>query len=416
MPHTPRSSSNRVRARWLVWMVRRRVFLAVAGLVSVAVGIVPLFGDRPAGATVDHRLGYEATVEGWTSWYGSYGIDGLGATWCIDHGIPAPDASYGYRPTTVSDHTRDTTTAMAWMLGRFGPDADRVTAAAITLVLHDLAGATYPAGRLEVGRLAGHLAGFSGNEAAVAARAAALRADAVAHAGLEGPVSMTVHPDSGRAALIVRVVDRRGRPVAGAAATVAPTGSTQTGAGRTGAGLVLTDADGQARLTIDPARPGGVVEATIPDLTLTAFAPDRAVAQRVAVGRRSVLRTTVETPPTTTAPPTTSAARPLTAPPATAPPATAPPATAVSTTVLAKAVLPAPVVPATSPPTVAPPFTSPVTPVAALPSPAPAQLPFTGIALRSTVWCALGLLLMGAALVLGAGDPGPILGDRGCAQ
>src|SRR4051794_13460327 len=46
-------------------------------------------------AQVVHETGYEATVLGWTSWYGSYGMGELGSGWCIDHGISAPDAAYG---------------------------------------------------------------------------------------------------------------------------------------------------------------------------------------------------------------------------------------------------------------------------------------------------------------------------------
>ncbi|GAC1591237.1 MAG: hypothetical protein NVS3B21_09530 [Acidimicrobiales bacterium] len=385
MSHSPHSSPFPPAGRQRAWGPRHRTLLALAGVACISLGIVPLSTDRPAGATVDHRLGYVATVQGWSSWYGSYGMDGLGATWCIDHGIPAPDPSYGYRPTTVSDHTRDTTTAMAWMLGRYGPEAARVTAAAITLVLHDLAGATYPGGRLDVGHLDGHVAGFGGDETGVVARAIALRADAVAHSRLEGPFSMTVR--TAAAGAIVRIVDRRGQPVAGAAvATTLGRAST-----RTGTSPVITDTDGQARLAVGRTGQDVSVEATIPDLTLAAFAPQRAVAQRVAVGRRTVLHLALETTPTTTAPPTT--APPTTAPPTTAPPTTAPPTTALPAT--------------TAPPTTA--LLTTATPalpvVAVVSSPATPQLPFTGTALRSTVWCGLGLVLIGLALVLGTRVP-----------
>ena len=411
--------------------VRRRAVLATVGLILVVLGVVPPSVDRPAGATVDHRLGYAATVQGWTSWYGSYGMDGLGSMWCIDHGIPAPDPSYGYRPTAVADHTRDTTTAMAWMLGRYGPPADRVTAAAITLVLHDLAGATYPGGRLDVGHLEGHVAGFGGDEAAVVTRAIALRADAVAHARLEGPVSMTVR--TGTTGPIIRIVDRKGQPVAGATVRTVATATARTTDGRAdragpdeaGTAPAITDAGGQARLAIDRTRHETSVEATVPDLTLTAFAPDRAVAQRVAIGRRTVLRLALEIPPTTTAPPTTTppttapptTAPPTTAPPTTAPPTTAPPTTAPPTTTPHPAAVPAtapskterptPTVPTPPIPETAPPTTAQtaITAAAVVPAPPAAQLPFTGAPLRSTACTGVGLLLIGLAVVLGVRVP-----------
>ena len=38
-------------------------------------------------ASVTHNEGFAATVKGWTSWYGSYRLEGLGPAWCVDHGI-----------------------------------------------------------------------------------------------------------------------------------------------------------------------------------------------------------------------------------------------------------------------------------------------------------------------------------------
>ena len=53
---------------------------------------------RSALAAVVHGRGFEATVLGWTSWYGNYGLGDLGWGWCIDHGRLAPDADLGYVP------------------------------------------------------------------------------------------------------------------------------------------------------------------------------------------------------------------------------------------------------------------------------------------------------------------------------
>ena len=61
------------------------------------------------------------------------------------------------------------------------------------LVLHDLRGATYPFGRLDVDTLTpAQLAGFGGHEAEVIARARAIKADALAHAGRRAPLVLRV--------------------------------------------------------------------------------------------------------------------------------------------------------------------------------------------------------------------------------
>ena len=67
-----------------------RVSMLVAALVALAAGAALLglgASAPPAFATVTHRDGFEATVLGWTSWYGSYDLGPLGAGWCIDHGL-----------------------------------------------------------------------------------------------------------------------------------------------------------------------------------------------------------------------------------------------------------------------------------------------------------------------------------------
>ena len=65
---------------------------------SLLLGLAP----TPAGAVVTPLHGYRATVDGFTSWYGSYGMAGLGTAWCIDHGIRAPDPAFAYRAADLS--------------------------------------------------------------------------------------------------------------------------------------------------------------------------------------------------------------------------------------------------------------------------------------------------------------------------
>lgn len=356
-------------------IVRRAIarVAVAAGVSLVVVGVVAgALPAHPASAAVVRALGYQATVDGWTSWYGSYGMGSLGPAWCIDHGIPAPDPSYGYGPSVVADHAAVTTRAMAWALGAYGRGADRPTAAALTLVLHDLAGAAYPFGRIDLDHLpVGRLTGFGGAEAQVLARAGQIKRDAVAHSGVEPPLRLTATRAAGAPAVVVAVTDRSGRPVSDATVAVDNAGAAS---GRT---------DGSGRLRLAAAEGEVGVTATVPDLNLNAFAPTRTVAQRVA--RPAVVRlhvtlaavapstTTTSTPPSTT---TTAARR-------------APTTTSTTTT---------------STTTTAPP----PTPIAAssVPPPAP-QLPFTGAPVRPLVLIGLGLALTGGAAVLGSRPPQP---------
>ena len=365
-----------------------RALCALTGLGLVVAGSFPGVRSRAAGAVVVHHVGYQATVAGWTSWYGSYDMGSIGSAWCIDHGIAAPDPAYGYSPTTVADHDPATTRAMAWALGRYGPDAARPTAAALTLVLHDLAGAVYPQGRIDVDRMTvAGLAGFGGDEAAVLARARQIKADAVSHAALTPPLQVTATRDAGGPDVVVRVTDRDGRPVAGA---------TLDGAAGVPAGTV-TDATGRARRPVSPPGTGPVsVDVTVPDLSLTAWAPPRAAAQRVARPGTTHLRITVPALPaptttttvrpttTTAAPPTTTTVRPTTT-------TAAPPTT--TTAVAAK--VPAPVVAASVTPVVVP-----AVPVAPPAGPARPELPFTGAPVGSLALIGLGVAFFGVAALL----------------
>ena len=369
MSPSPRSNVRRpIVWRPIVWRAITRA-AAAAGTTLVVLGVVGgALAAHPASATVVHALGYQATVDGWTSWYGSYGMGGLGPAWCIDHGIPAPDPSYGYGPSVVADHAAVTTRAMAWALGAYGPGADRPTAAALTLVLHDLAGAVYPLGRMDLDRVTvGRLAGFGGAETQVLSRAEQIKRDAVAHAGLVPPLRLTATRAPGQPAAVVAVTDRSGQPVSDAPVA-------EDGAGGAGG---RTDGAGRIRL---PAGEGVVgVTATVPGLDLDAFAPARTVAQRVA--RPAVVRLHV----------TLAAVAPSTTTTST------PPST--TTTVAHPAVVRAPTPTSTTAP---PPIAA-----SAVPAPAPPQLPFTGAPVRPLLLIGLGLALTGGAAVLGSRPPQP---------
>ncbi len=239
---------------------------------------------RAAGAVVQEGTGFSATVDGYRSWYGSYLLGDIGATWCVDHGIAAPDVALAYEPATLDERAPATRRAIAWAVGRHGPGADRVDAAALMLVLHDLMGATYPSGRLDVDRLdPGRLAGFAGSEAEVVARARAIKADAVAHAELVGPLSITIDVDevvaTRRGSLRAVVVDGSGRPIAGV--RVHPT---VTGAALLGEVDRTTSVDGVAEWEFEAAVGENRFDlsAVVPDVELVSLRPTAGRAQRVA--------------------------------------------------------------------------------------------------------------------------------------
>jgi hypothetical protein len=241
-----------------------------------------------AGAEVVRLGGFSATVAGHRGWFGSYDMAGLGAAWCVDHGIAAPDAEFDYIPAGLAEASAPVRTAMAWALGRHGFEPDRPTAAALTLVLHDLMGAAYPSGRLDVGRLnSGQVIGFEANEEAVLARARAIKADALAHAHLRGPLTLSARVDTAQGpvragrpgVLVARLSDATGAGVAGV-----ELGVTVTGAELSPSEVKTTDANGEQRFGFVAA--SGVnqfdVSGVAPDLQLQAFAPSARRAQRVA--------------------------------------------------------------------------------------------------------------------------------------
>jgi hypothetical protein len=375
-------------------------------------------------ATVVHHQGFEATVLGWTSWYGDYGLGSIGDGWCIDHGLSAPDASFGYRPTTPTDLRDDTRAAMAWAVTSAGPGADPVRAAALMLVLHDLRGAEYPYGRLDVNTLGtAQLAGFAGREGQVIAQAQAIKADALAHAARRGPLRLSVTtqgtgPTSGL--VVVSLTDGRGAPVSGASVSLASAGATL------GLASAITGPDG--RLSAPFALPAGWAagdevapahfdaRAVVADPTLSAWASSTVPAQRIVTPSwltltastelapppttttsttrpatpttRSPITTTTTRPAstTTTRPPPTTTTVPVTTSPTTSPVTTIPVTTIPTTTAAAPAT--------TRPPTS--PALAPVSPTSAVIPP----LPVTGASSLAWAMVGLGLLLMGSALVV----------------
>ena len=371
--------------------------LVVAALRGAAVGPVGV-----AVAEVRHGAGFEATVLGWTSWYGSYQLGDLGAGWCIDHGLRAPDPALAYAPTPVADASADTRAAMAWAATLHTP-ADPVEAAAVMLVLHDLMGARYPFGILQVDRLTpANLGGFGGREGEVLGRARAIRAEAVAHRHLRAPfhlaLAVELDPAPARTGRLVgRLTDANGAAVAGAPVTAKADGATLS------ADATSTGPDGRAVLGLQAgAGPAWFVAmAGVPDPALSAFASTRAVAQRVA--RPAFLPVSAATelapvPPTTTTtrPPTTTTAAPpatattsttsTTAPPTSTTSTTAPPTSTTSTTALAT-----------------PPEAPPATPVA---GPGPV-LPRTGGEVGGLVLAGGGLVLAGLAALVAGRRPTP---------
>jgi hypothetical protein len=262
------------------------LFLLLPGVLAalpVAISRAGLFAPpRAASAAVSHGAGFFAIVDGFRSWYGSYQLAGLGTAWCIDHGIPAPDAALAYVPTPLDDRAPETKRAVAWAVGEYGPSADegdRVSAAAVMLTLHDLMGATYPSGPLSLDTLTpDRMAGFEGEEAAVLDRARAIKSDAVAHAAFVPPLSVDVATTVRPGTLTARVHDQAGAGVPGVLVHPTVTGATLlTDVDAT------TDADGHVEWTFEPD-PGPTtfsLSAELPNLDPDAYRPTRAPAQRI---------------------------------------------------------------------------------------------------------------------------------------
>ena len=362
----------------------------LAGCTSlVAATALLVAGPGPADAAVTRQHGYQATVLGFTSWYGSYGMGPLGLAWCIDHGIRAPDPVLRYVSADIAAVPLETRTAMAWVVGRWGNGNDRTTHAALMLVLHDLMGANYPRGRLDVDHLTPtELAGFEGREAEVLARARLMKADGIAHRGLRGALYLTLQlaPVDAHGDTVVRLTvrDDAGQAVPGVLIVL----------DGPGAGLhtteVTTDASGNASVRARPSTAARRVRAQtiVPVLDLDVWRASSTAAQRVTrsvvVGLVADAPITTLTPATTTTTPTTT-----TTVPASTTTTTALPTTTTSTT--------------TSPPsstTTMPTTTAP--PVAGLgepPAPPLPTLPRTGLDAITWALYGLGLALIGSTLV-----------------
>lgn len=276
---------------------RARRRLALAAAVLVAATALHLLQPAPAEAAVTRLHGFRATVDGWTSWYGSYGMGELGPGWCIDHGSRAPDPAYRYAPADLSAVPEDVRAAVAWVVGRHGQGADAVTHAAVMLAVHDLMGARYPSGPLDVDRLGpDRMAGFGPHAAPVVERARRFKADGLAHRHLRGPLALTVVPgaraDDGRTPLTVRLADGQGAGVAGVAVTVAWPGHEEA---------TTTDADGQVRVVLPPSGSPTEVRAvaTVPHLPLDAWASTTTPAQRIARPTLDRLEAAAEIAPAT---------------------------------------------------------------------------------------------------------------------
>jgi hypothetical protein len=372
---------------------------ALGAAVLLAIGAARLgLGPVHAGAAVHHVRGYEATVLGFTSWYGSYDLGGLGVAWCIDHGIAAPDPALGYAATSVADASADTRAALAWLFGAHGNDPDRVTSAALMLVAHDVMGARYTFGRLDVDTLTpAQTFGFGADTGAVLARARALKADALAHRHLRPPYVLTVDPldpaaPPGAELLVVaRLTDGAGTALGGVVLHAAA-----EGAAVVSEPAVTTDAGGTATFLVE--RPDGPfrveVAGSAPDLELHAYAPTRARAQRVAQPATASFAAVVELagPPTTTTttlPPTTTTLPPTTT-------TTAPPPPPPTTTTLPPTTTTLPPTTALPPTTTA--ATATTTTTTTTPPPAP-SLPRTGVDPLGLASTGSGLVMLGTALL-----------------
>jgi hypothetical protein len=389
---------------------RQRIAAAsrlVLALVLLTAGLAGLgHGPAPAGAVVQRVSGYRATVLGWSSWYGSYGLGAEGTAWCIDHGIRAPDPALRYVRTTLTGVPASTQSAMAWAFGRHGTNPDRITAAALMLVSHDLMGAQYPYGRMDVHALTERsIAGFGADGPAVLARARAIRADAVARSGLRGPWQLNITAPrvapGARGTATVRVT-AGGAGVPGIVVTVAASGATVHAPA-----VVTTGADGAARVSLTTGAGSFRLSASarVPDLALQVFAPTAARAQRVVRPATLDLRAALEqVPPTTTSTTTTSTTTSTTSTTSTTttvPPTTttAPPTTTSTTTTApipttsTTSTLPE-VPPASVPPPVPTSSTTPRAPTA----PPPPALPRTGAAVAPLASTGAGLVLLGASL------------------
>ena len=215
----------------------------------------------------------------------------------------------------------DARTAMAWAYGRHGTAPDAVGAAALMLVGHDLMGAQYPSGRLDVDTFTeAALSGFGADGPAVLARARAIKADALAHGHLAPPWRLqivAIGTEVGGHGIVSAVVQAGDELVAGIEVTLRGEGVVLQNPGGS-----ITGADGavHAGYVVPAGAHRFTADATVADLVLQSFAPTAAPAQRVARPATQHLATSLDRPaaPTTTtstATTSTSTSRPRPRPP-----------------------------------------------------------------------------------------------------
>ncbi len=330
--------------------------LATGLALLMASGLLLVTHPEPAGAEVTHLHGFWATVDGFTSWYGSYGMGPLGTAWCIDHGSRSPDPVYGYVPADLSSVPADTQAAVAWAVAAHGQGTDPVAHAGLMLAVHDLMGARYPSGRLDVDNLrVSRLAGFGGVGAQVLTAARAAKADGLDHAHLRGPLHLVVVigaiDGSGIAPVTVTVADALGQGVAGVVVRVA---GSSPGLSAATAVTAVTAMNGSATVSLQTGSVPVDVQAsaTVPHLPLDAWQPTSTRAQRVARPRLDELTAPTELAPpttTTTMPPTTTTTTPETT--TTAPTTTTTPETTTTTAAPATTTTAAPETTTTTAPT-----------------------------------------------------------------
>ncbi len=176
--------------------VPRRAWPAGVGAVLLAVALVSGLPSLASPAGAERSAGFHAEVLGRSAWYGSHEIAGVGPVWSLDPAERAPRRSHRYVAAPGADTEAlppVVRRALAWAVATPGATEDPVTAAAVGLVLHDLTGAAYPAGPLDLHRLGpADVDGFDAAAGAVLEVARTLRAEALTRALLEPPFTLTV--------------------------------------------------------------------------------------------------------------------------------------------------------------------------------------------------------------------------------
>lgn len=288
----------------------RRRLGALFGLLAVLVVSLPI---GTANAAVQPAVGLNGTVLGFSGWYGSYSLAGIGTGFCLDFGKAAPDSAYNYK--VGSTITGTVGAQLAYVARTYGPTRDPVTAAATKLVIHDLQNARYPYGELNVLTLqTSQMAGFASRAGDVLTKARAVMRDTQANY-LIAPYRLTLSTptavsDTLSVPVSLRLLDGRGKAISGARVTLTATNTTVTS--RT----VTTDGTGQAKTTFTAT--GGDVSvritasAALPSPAPVVYAPMHPTyatrAQRVIfAGNTALTQTRVTTVKTVQEEPDTTA-------------------------------------------------------------------------------------------------------------